>query len=554
MNSNKASVWLFAAILLLCATFAHSQTYVRWDLGAPGSAGVTSISGSGLGRLVAVPNASIAWCNYPANAVPCTNFAPTYTTIASGITCPSNTPIVLQGSNSCVATSDNFGNLGLYTTPGVYAYTLTANGVTSGPFIVTIGQGGITGATPNGGTVVTGTTLGLLTTCSNNQVLQWNGTAWVCATIAGGSGCTVSPSNVNSVVFLNGTPTCATSLNFGYVDASAAVTVGANSTTGNITLKSSAVGNGNITLWPPLAYSFDGTIAYPNGSLGIGTGLIAGTGNQIDACAISSISRTTNVVTLTVNNNFCDYAANVWINVTGVTDSSFNGHFLLTAVSCCSGSAQQLTYSQTAANASSSGGHVALYVVPYSFLAVPGPLAAQEAGLFLYSHSITDAGNNPTGMRFFVGASSAGDGFGGGPIDLFAGDSDSLAGSSPAGDINLNAGSAKVSAANNRGGSINLNPGSGAGTGVTGSINLGGHLAQSGSGKFANSCTMSAGTTCTFSIGTAFASTPLCFASVQSAAPTTFQGSCAISGTTVTITASASNSNTWAALLIGNPN
>ena len=45
--------------------------------------------------------------------------------------------------------------------------------------------GGITGATTNGGLVQTGSTLGLLLTCSNNQVLQWNTTAWVCATLSG---------------------------------------------------------------------------------------------------------------------------------------------------------------------------------------------------------------------------------------------------------------------------------------------------------------------------------------------------------------------------------
>ena len=45
--------------------------------------------------------------------------------------------------------------------------------------------GGITGATANGGLVVTGTTLGMRADCTNNQVLQWNTTAWGCATIAG---------------------------------------------------------------------------------------------------------------------------------------------------------------------------------------------------------------------------------------------------------------------------------------------------------------------------------------------------------------------------------
>jgi hypothetical protein len=49
------------------------------------------------------------------------------------------------------------------------------------------GNGTITGATSGGGLVVTGGTLGLLTSCSVNQILQWNGTSWVCANAGSGS-------------------------------------------------------------------------------------------------------------------------------------------------------------------------------------------------------------------------------------------------------------------------------------------------------------------------------------------------------------------------------
>lgn len=87
-----------------------------------------------------------------------------------------------------------------------------------------------------------------------------------------------------------------------------------------------------------------------------------------------------------------------------------------------------------------------------------------------------------------------------------------------------------------------------------GNLALNNHLNQTATGKYAGSCTMAGGTTCTFSIGAAYVSTPLAFASVQNAAPTTFQGSCALSATTVTVTASAGNSNLWACLLVGNPN
>ncbi|HWW16899.1 MAG TPA: hypothetical protein VN310_19720 [Candidatus Dormibacteraeota bacterium] len=54
------------------------------------------------------------------------------------------------------------------------------------------GTGTITGITTATGSGLTGgatsgtPSLSLLNTCANNQVLQWNGTSWVCATISGG--------------------------------------------------------------------------------------------------------------------------------------------------------------------------------------------------------------------------------------------------------------------------------------------------------------------------------------------------------------------------------
>jgi hypothetical protein len=69
------------------------------------------------------------------------------------------------------------------------------------------------------------------------------------------------------------------------------------------------------------------------------------------------------------------------------------------------------------------------------------------------------------------------------------------------------------------------------------------------------SCAMSAATTCTFSALQSFSGTPLCFVSVSGApGATAFMASCAISSTTVTITANATNSLTWNAILVGNPN
>jgi hypothetical protein len=71
------------------------------------------------------------------------------------------------------------------------------------------------------------------------------------------------------------------------------------------------------------------------------------------------------------------------------------------------------------------------------------------------------------------------------------------------------------------------------------------------------SCAMSAGTTCTFTATNGFNSTPFSLVAIdQASAPpaTAINAKCSISGTTVTITAGASNSLTWDCVLIGNPN
>lgn len=129
------------AIALFCS-FASAQ--IRFDIGTPGSAGVTTTTTtSGYPQIFAVPGVSLAFCSYPANAVPCTNTVLTYTDLTLATACPSNAQIVLQGSTTCQSTGDNRGNLGVnIASGGTYAYTLTANGVNYGPFVVTLGGSG----------------------------------------------------------------------------------------------------------------------------------------------------------------------------------------------------------------------------------------------------------------------------------------------------------------------------------------------------------------------------------------------------------------------------
>ena len=95
------------------------------------------------------------------------------------------------------------------------------------------------------------------------------------------------------------------------------------------------------------------------------------------------------------------------------------------------------------------------------------------------------------------------------------------------------------------------------GTNWTEAINATGHtfsnhINQGVTGNFAGTCTMSSGTSCTITLTASYTSIPGCVATVQGTTP--IASACNVSGTTVTVTAASSNSNTWAAMLFGNPN
>ncbi len=78
------------------------------------------------------------------------------------------------------------------------------------------------------------------------------------------------------------------------------------------------------------------------------------------------------------------------------------------------------------------------------------------------------------------------------------------------------------------------------------------HLDQSSSGNLGGKCSMSSSTSCTFKLSTAYAKGYVCIPAVQGSAA--IAGACSVSGLTVTITAGTPNSQTWGALIIGNPN
>lgn len=77
------------------------------------------------------------------------------------------------------------------------------------------------------------------------------------------------------------------------------------------------------------------------------------------------------------------------------------------------------------------------------------------------------------------------------------------------------------------------------------------HLDQAGNGGFAGTCSMNGTLSCSFQLASPFAGTPICVATVQSSEA--IAAGCKVDGTTVTIHAGSRNTNTWGAVLIGNP-
>jgi hypothetical protein len=87
----------------------------------------------------------------------------------------------------------------------------------------------------------------------------------------------------------------------------------------------------------------------------------------------------------------------------------------------------------------------------------------------------------------------------------------------------------------------------------TGTITFAGGFDQTAASNTGGTCAMAAATSCTITIAHTY-TTPVCIVTQQSATLTGGAAGCTVSGTTVTITAATLNSETWGALVFGNPN
>jgi hypothetical protein len=196
---------LFAFVILAFSAAANSQA-VRWDWFAfSGNPSATSSPKPGVYiPIMGISNATINICTSPANAVPCTNYATTYTD-SSGVTpCPTS-PTAAQltrpGSAICVSAADSQGNFGAWLNTGTYQYTISFSSGSYGPFDFSIavptssqvsGQvpgniplatgtafiGAASHLTDNGSTINSSIPLSI-TGCTSGQLIKGDGTGCV---------------------------------------------------------------------------------------------------------------------------------------------------------------------------------------------------------------------------------------------------------------------------------------------------------------------------------------------------------------------------------------
>lgn len=103
---------------------------------------ITSVGGTPYLVANVPPNSpKIAVCSSPANGLPCTNYATTYT--SSGAVCPSGAQDTPDPQPSaCQTFGDAQGNIGFWANAGQYDYTVCVGINCYGPFTITLGGAG----------------------------------------------------------------------------------------------------------------------------------------------------------------------------------------------------------------------------------------------------------------------------------------------------------------------------------------------------------------------------------------------------------------------------
>ena len=196
---------LIAALLAPSLCFAQGYRFDSQISQEFLTTSIPTLTAGGLTNVLTIPSsAQIAFCSFPANAVPCTNKATTYTSVTLGTPCSTSTQITLTGSTSCVASPDTQQNWGVWIPAGQYSYTITLpGGINLGPYVVNFGV-------PSG----TNLNLGAITCVSVNGIAcvsNGNPQAWAGADACAWITSALAANNIVDARGLSGSFTCATS-------------------------------------------------------------------------------------------------------------------------------------------------------------------------------------------------------------------------------------------------------------------------------------------------------------------------------------------------------
>lgn len=136
----------FLLAVWLCVLPMFGQTASRYE------GNIYTINSSaplpgGLYPVLAYPGATIAICNAPANAVPCTNYATTYTNASEAGICSAPAQLTRDNSTTCVSPADAEGGFGVWMAGGTYQYTVSTAYGNYGPYDFSVGSGGSGGVT-----------------------------------------------------------------------------------------------------------------------------------------------------------------------------------------------------------------------------------------------------------------------------------------------------------------------------------------------------------------------------------------------------------------------